>query len=277
LEDVATDAQPIYRVLSQAETQDLVSFGMIPEFIGRFATVTALHDLGVDDLRKILGDSLQNSALHRQKRLAALHGIELVFEPEALDAIAEDAADLKTGARGLHRLIGKAVDGIDERWPELADDGVTQVTVTRACVESGGEPRFEWAEGFQALKRQDVDLRRDCLKGLPRKPREKSTPTSTRGFTDLSGWTEDDVKRSLKKIKEEKLGWNALDGSARKWWDDFEADNANQLPLVHRLAEELVRRKATIAEFFTAYVYSNTSDIQANLHYLDYMRLKGDD
>jgi len=276
--EVSEDAQPIYRLLSQAETQDLVAFGMIPEFVGRFATVTALHDLGESDLREIIEGKIKNSALHRQKRLAALHGIELVIEPEALDAIAEDAAELKTGARGLHRLIGRAVDPVDDRWPELADSGVTKVTITRATVESGEEPLYERAQGFAALKREDREMRRDCLKGLPAKPRQNAAKEIGRigSITDISGWDQSAVRDSLDRIKAEHLEWTELDGSARKWWEDFEEDNADKLPLVHRLAEELRNRQATIADFFTAYVYSNTNDIQANLHYLDYMLQKGE-
>jgi hypothetical protein len=70
------------------------------------------------------------------------------------------------------------------------------------------------------------------------------------------------------------LDWAGTTGSARKWWDAFERENSHRLGLVLRLAEELVLRKATLTEFFLAYVYSNTDNIQANLHYLDYTRLK---
>ena len=71
-----------------------------------------------------------------------------------------------------------------------------------------------------------------------------------------------------------KLGWADTTGSARKWWDTFETENRHRPALVLRLCEELKKRKATIAEFFLSYVYSNTDNIQANLHYLDYQRLK---
>jgi cellulose biosynthesis protein BcsQ len=63
-------------------------------------------------------------------------------------------------------------------------------------------------------------------------------------------------------------------GSARKWWDAFENENRSRPGLVARLAAELAVRDATITEFFLAYVYSNTDNIQANLDYLDYSRLK---
>jgi cellulose biosynthesis protein BcsQ len=70
------------------------------------------------------------------------------------------------------------------------------------------------------------------------------------------------------------IGYEASTGSARKWWDAFKAENQDRSRLVADLQRELLRRNATITEFFLAYVYSNTDNIQANLYYLDYTRLK---
>lgn len=70
------------------------------------------------------------------------------------------------------------------------------------------------------------------------------------------------------------LDWEKTEGSARKWWLAFESENSHRWALIARLAIELVARKSTVTEFFLAYVYSNTDNIQANLHYLDYTRLK---
>jgi hypothetical protein len=78
------------------------------------------------------------------------------------------------------------------------------------------------------------------------------------------------------RLEEVKKGLDSANttGSAEKWWRAFENENQHRLSLVVRLAEELFNRRATITEFFMAYVYSNTDNIQANLHYLDYTRLK---
>jgi type IV secretory pathway TraG/TraD family ATPase VirD4 len=94
------------------------------------------------------------------------------------------------------------------------------------------------------------------------------------GITNTAGWTDQQVRDALEKIKKEKLDWENTTGSARKWWEAFENENLDRLALVFRLGEELSNRTATITEFFLAYVYSNTDNIQANLHYLDYSRLK---
>jgi len=93
------------------------------------------------------------------------------------------------------------------------------------------------------------------------------------GITDTRGWTQEQVAARLDEVRKS-LDWDNTTGSARKWWEAFENENKHRLPLVLRLAEELANRKATITEFFLAYVYSNTDNIQANLCYLDYTRLK---
>ena len=93
------------------------------------------------------------------------------------------------------------------------------------------------------------------------------------GITNTKGWNDDQIKEKLEQVKGN-LDWSNTTGSARKWWEAFENENKHRMALVLRLAEELQNRKATITEFFLAYVYSNTDNIQANLHYLDYTRLK---
>ena len=93
------------------------------------------------------------------------------------------------------------------------------------------------------------------------------------GITNTKGWTDAQVEQKLAEVKKS-LDWDNTTGSARKWWEAFENENKTRTALVLRLAEELQNRTATITEFFLAYVYSNTDNIQANLSYLDYTRLK---
>ena len=93
------------------------------------------------------------------------------------------------------------------------------------------------------------------------------------GISNTKGWSDDQVAQKLEEVKKN-LDWDNTTGSARKWWEAFESENKTRTALVLRLAEELQNRKATITEFFLAYVYSNTDNIQANLSYLDYTRLK---
>lgn len=270
--------QPIYQALCQATTADLVSFGMIPEFIGRFATITALHELGREDLRAIVSESTQGSALERQQQLARIHGIDLEITSDALDAIADEAMRLGTGARGLHRLIGRAVDSVDHRWPDLADAGIARVVIDRQCIETGGEPTL--IHGPPVGERIDALLRRESMSTLPKPPSPYLPDGADRSnaraspFTDTRGWSDKEIWDAIEAIKTKDLDWNKTTGSARNWWDAFEQENRIRSPLVLRLAEELQMRHATITDFFLAYVYSNTENIQANLYYMDYVRLK---
>ena len=104
-------------------------------------------------------------------------------------------------------------------------------------------------------------------------PNRKDAPNKKTVATNIQNWTENQIQDYMKGQRE-KLDWPNTTGSAKKWWETFEAENDHRRELVVRLMDELVNRDATIQEFFLSYVYSNTDNIQANLHYLDYARLK---
>jgi hypothetical protein len=92
-------------------------------------------------------------------------------------------------------------------------------------------------------------------------------------FSNTYGWSAKQIQEKIGEVKQ-RLDWSNTTGSARKWWEAFEAENRERLSLVLRLTEELNARETTITEFFLAYVYSNIDNIGGNLHYLDYTRLK---
>lgn len=93
------------------------------------------------------------------------------------------------------------------------------------------------------------------------------------GITDTRGWSSEQIANKLEDVKQ-KIGWQETAGSARKFWEAFENENQHRPALILRLAEELASIDATITEFFLAYVYSNTDNIQANVYYVLYTRLK---
>jgi ATP-dependent Clp protease ATP-binding subunit ClpX len=132
------DSSPsdLYQVLPE----DLVNFGMIPEFVGRFPNMGMLHDLTQGDLRDIAADT-ENSPVARQKMLAKIHGIELRYTDEALDAIAAAAAKLGTGARSLNFIAAQSIANVGYRWPELAASGIRSVIIHPDCL-SGAEPEL---------------------------------------------------------------------------------------------------------------------------------------
>jgi ATP-dependent Clp protease ATP-binding subunit ClpX len=95
-------------VLSEVTPDDLTKFGMIPEFVGRFTTTVAIKELTKEQLIHVL-TNIKNSYIEQYKYLFELDGIELVFEKDALEQIAENTLLYKTGARGLHTEIERVL------------------------------------------------------------------------------------------------------------------------------------------------------------------------
>lgn len=135
----------------------------------------------------------------------------------------------------------------------------------------------EKAIGEQA---QEMDL---PTKRWPKKrARKAAAPGSRRqsssklppGITDTSTWTDTQVREAIERAKREQLAWDDTLGSARTWWTAFETENGRHPARVYRLVEELKNRKATITEFFLAFVHSGTDELPGVLHYLDYIRIK---
>ena len=91
-------------LLSQITPQDLVKFGLIPELVGRLPVIATLTALDKETLVAILTEP-KNSLVKQYKKLFELEGVELEFEQEALEAIAERAIERKTGARGLRAIM----------------------------------------------------------------------------------------------------------------------------------------------------------------------------
>lgn len=92
-------------------------------------------------------------------------------------------------------------------------------------------------------------------------------------LVDMRGWTDEQFTQKIKPLRL-RLKFEEASRSAQAWWKSFEVENKERQGLVVKLLEELTARNATLNEFFLAYVYSNTDNIMANLHYLDYVRIK---
>ena len=263
-------------LIERCETSDLVNFGLIPEFIGRFAEVTSTRSLSRQDLLDIM-TRVEGSPIAKQKMFFALHGIELEFNDEAMDELAIRAEALRTGARGLRRVVLRALDPVDHRVPDLAAEGVRRIVITRATVRDGADPIMERSASDAAKTGSTTPadvLRLSALVPAAIRGRfsndGKPLPA---GVSDSANWSDQQVAKRIVEMKNVG-GWSETTGSARQWWSAFEAENKDRSRLVLRLLEELAIRNATITEFFLSYVYSNTDNIQANLHYLDYTRLK---
>ena len=129
-------------LLRQVLPQDLNSFGMIPEFIGRTPVITRTQALDEDDLVRILTEP-RNAIAKQYRRMFQLEGADLAFEPEALHEIAKLALARKTGARGLRSICE---DVLQQTMFDLpSEEGVARVVVTAASVRGEEQPRREAA------------------------------------------------------------------------------------------------------------------------------------
>ncbi len=124
--------------MPSTEPEDLVRFGLIPEFIGRLPVVTALEPLSKDDLLKILVEP-KNAVTRQYAKLMAMENIKLTFEKPALERLAELAYQKGTGARGLRSLIEKVMVNIMFDVPSMKN--VKECIITAATVD-GGKPKF---------------------------------------------------------------------------------------------------------------------------------------
>ena len=117
--------------LKDVRPEDLVKFGLIPEFTGRLPVVTVMDELSEADLVRILTEP-RNSLVKQYTKLLAMDGVELVFEPEALKALAAKAVERKTGARGLRAEMEKLM--LDVMYEAPGDAKTRKVVVTEKMV-----------------------------------------------------------------------------------------------------------------------------------------------
>ena len=128
---------PACEVLRHSEPEDLLRFGMIPEFVGRLPVVTALDPLTEDELVSILTEP-KNALVKQYSKLLAMEGVHLSITKDALRAFAEQAVKRGTGARALRSLFEKIMRDVMYEVPSRED--IAEVTVNRAVVEGKKVP-----------------------------------------------------------------------------------------------------------------------------------------
>ena len=127
-------------ILQKVTVSDVKNFGMIPEFIGRLPVMLSLEALTKDMLVKILKEP-KNAILKQYKKLLELDEVELLFNEDSLEAIAEKAMEKDTGARALRAIIEEFMLDIMYEIPK--DDNIGRVTITREYIEHTGGPIIE--------------------------------------------------------------------------------------------------------------------------------------
>lgn len=134
------DEKDIAEVLQNVEPEDLLKFGLIPEFIGRLPVIVALHPLKEEALIRILSEP-KNALIRQYQKLLGMDNVELVFEEKAVRAIAKKAIERNTGARGLRAIIEKIMTKVMYEIPRMKD--VVRCTVTENTVLKGEPPLLE--------------------------------------------------------------------------------------------------------------------------------------
>ena len=129
--------------LKQIEPEDLLKFGLIPEFVGRLPVIATLEDLDVDALVKILGEP-KNALVKQYKKLFDLEEVALTFTDDALIAVAKKAIDRKTGARGLRSIVEAILLDTMFDLPDLTD--VVEIVVDKDVVEGRKDPVRVYAD-----------------------------------------------------------------------------------------------------------------------------------
>lgn len=141
----AADAE----LLNQVLPEDLHKYGMIPEFVGRIPVITSLKELSKEDLVRVLTEP-KNALVKQYKAMFAYENADLVFEEEALTAMAEQAIEHQTGARGLRSICERALQDVMYELPD--HEGTKRVVIRRSDIEGATKPVIEQVDTAQSTK-----------------------------------------------------------------------------------------------------------------------------
>lgn len=151
---VESESDSAESIVNKLEPEDLVKFGMIPEFIGRLPVTTVLEELSAEDLQRILRET-KNALVKQYEKLFALDGVKLKFNSDAIKAIAEQAKKLKTGARALRSIMEKIMLDVMYDLPHY--DDVEEVVITQGVVEGKRKPLIKRIEKEVASENSGSD------------------------------------------------------------------------------------------------------------------------
>jgi ATP-dependent Clp protease ATP-binding subunit ClpX len=139
----APDDMRVGEILKKSEPEDLLKYGLIPEFVGRLPVIATLEDLDIDALVKILREP-KNALAKQFQKLFDMEDVNLTFTDDAMSAVARKAIDRKTGARGLRSIVENIL--LDTMFDLPGMDGVDEVVVDKDVVEGRKEPVRVYAE-----------------------------------------------------------------------------------------------------------------------------------
>jgi len=134
-------------IIEHVQPEDLLKFGMIPEFIGRVPIIAPLKSLSREALRNILTEP-KNAIIKQYQKLFEMEGVELEFKEDALDAIVQKAIERKTGARALRAIVEELLLDIMFELPSM--DGLTKCIISKETIEKGASPLFIYEDRISA-------------------------------------------------------------------------------------------------------------------------------
>ncbi len=137
-------------LLKQVEPEDLLKFGLIPEFVGRLPIVTTLESLNIDALKQILTKP-KNALVKQYKKLFEMDNVEIEFDDEAIEAIAQKAIERKTGARGLRTIIEGLI--LDVMYEVPSEKNLEKIVFTKKCIADGSSPEKIYKTEKRAVKK----------------------------------------------------------------------------------------------------------------------------
>ncbi len=159
--DAAVDGQAKHDtewLLANVQPDDLLSFGLIPEFIGRLPVVASLTPLSEEAMMQILTEP-KNALVKQYKKLMAMENVALEFTNDALREIVRQAIERKTGARALRSILEDVMLEVFYNIPSLHT--VQRCTITRAVILGTGEPEYEFGEPAAEIRQETTERKRN--------------------------------------------------------------------------------------------------------------------
>jgi len=133
------DAKNVGELFAEVEAEDLIRYGLIPEFVGRLPVVATLEELSEEALIQVLTEP-KNALIKQYKKLFEMEGTELEFRDDSLSAIAQQSMQRKTGARGLRTIVENVL--LDTMYEIPSADNVSKVVIDKLVIDGENDPYF---------------------------------------------------------------------------------------------------------------------------------------
>lgn len=229
----------------QVHAEQLHRLGFLPEFIGRFSMRVRMEDVDLQQLKSIAGNSLA-SPVKQLQNLFELYGIELIFEPSAVEAIVELGLGNGLGVRGLNQAVWERCHGLVSDLPQLIEASIAKIVLDRRAIENGEPWKIpgDLARGREVVTLDDIPQTHRQIEWHPQLPK----------VSDTTKWTSAHLVTRLNELRP-RLKYPKATFDAKSFWQAFEKKHDADLRPVVRLGECLLYLNPTgsIQEFYETY------------------------